>query len=231
MRALTQNECIVLWESGRALHPLDRAVLAVQSALPDTHESVADWPIGRRNRALAQIRAAAFGALRGWAACRGCAERLEFDLDTRSITDAAQPSEADSVWARGHRYRVPTSRDLAAVVDAPDVDAAVRDLVRRCRQDVGGAVCADADIDEVSECMAAADPLAEIRVSFDCPSCGAHFEENVDLVSFLWSEIEAAAKRALAEVHALARAYGWRERDILSLSAARRDYYLKLVSA
>jgi len=51
-----------------------------------------------------------------------------------------------------------------------------------------------------------------------------------DIVSFFWSEICVQAKRLLREVHILARAYGWREADILSMSAARRQLYLEMVT-
>jgi len=44
-------------------------------------------------------------------------------------------------------------------------------------------------IEIVGESMPATDPLAEIRLSFDCPSCGAHFEESLDLPSFIWEEL------------------------------------------
>src|ERR1700757_3024931 len=55
MRALTQADLLALWESGKALHPLDWALLAVNTISPETQlDNVADWPIGRRNRALAE---------------------------------------------------------------------------------------------------------------------------------------------------------------------------------
>jgi hypothetical protein len=33
----------------------------------------------------------------------------------------------------------------------------------------------------------------------------------------------------MREVHRLARVYGWREADILSMSASRRQFYLEMV--
>jgi len=50
-------------------------------------------------------------------------------------------------------------------------------------------------------------------------------EQNI----FFWAELAAEAKRLLREVDALARAYGWREADILALSSQRRHAYLELV--
>ncbi|HEX2516118.1 MAG TPA: phage baseplate protein, partial [Chloroflexota bacterium] len=39
------------------------------------------------------------------------------------------------------------------------------------------------------------------------------------------------ARRLLREVHTLARAYGWREAEILALPGRRRQTYLDLVGA
>ena len=78
--------------------------------------------------------------------------------------------------------------------------------------------------------MVQADPLAEILLDFDCPACGASFQEGLELASFVWAELEARARRLLMDVHTLASAYGWGEAEILALSAARREFYLEMVS-
>ena len=78
----------------------------------------------------------------------------------------------------------------------------------------------DEEIETIGERMAACDPLAEIRLNFDCPRCQASFEESLDLVSFLWAEIDSRARRLLASVHALASAYGWSEKEILAMGGA-----------
>src|ERR1700722_227678 len=234
MRNLTQSDFIALWETGRSLHPLDQGILALQAAFPEMQSVVADWPLGRRNRALAELHFAAFGsALRGWTACRGCAERLESEIDGRNLEkNLALDSEA-CVMVNGHRYRLPTSRDLAAVAREPDADTAARLLLQQCStaHELPESAFDEEQMEAVGESMAAADPLAEIRLGLDCPNCGVHFEESVDLPSFLWAEMEARAKRALMEVHTLASAYGWSQAEILSLTSARRQLYVEIVRA
>ncbi len=79
--------------------------------------------------------------------------------------------------------------------------------------------------------MALADPLAEIRIALRCPGCGNESAETLDIVSFLWGEIQARAKRLLWEVHAIASVYGWSEAQVLSLSATRRSHYVEMVQA
>ena len=238
MLALRQADFLALWESGRALHPLDQGLLTVHAAFSDTqHDRAADWPIGRRNRALAELRLAWFGpALRGWTSCRQCAEKLEFELDGRALAESELPQYSEPIIVNGRAFRLPTSRDLAQLAAEQEPIAAAMLLLERCRlADQDRAVPAtgwtDEDNDAVGEKMALADPLAEIMLHFDCPACGASFQESLDLSTFLWAEIEARAQRLLLEVHTLAAAYGWSEAEILSLNATRREFYLEMVRA
>ena len=62
-----------------------------------------------------------------------------------------------------------------------------------------------------------------------CPACGRFWQAAFDIASYLWSELDALAQRLLGEVHTLARAYGWREADVLSMSPWRRQFYLEMV--
>ena len=79
--------------------------------------------------------------------------------------------------------------------------------------------------------MGAADPQAEITFALDCPGCGQGWNALFDVATFFWSELAAEARRLLREIDAIARAYGWSERDILGLSAGRRQSYLETIAA
>jgi hypothetical protein len=83
----------------------------------------------------------------------------------------------------------------------------------------------------IARSMAEADPLADIQLGLTCPACERQWHVVFDILSFLWTEIEVWAWRMLADVHTLARAYGWGEREILSLSPTRRQFYLEMVGA
>src|SRR5262249_6278705 len=89
----------------------------------------------------------------------------------------------------------------------------------------------DEELDRIGEKLAAADPLSETRVALRCPACEKEWEEILDIVSFLWREIEARARRLLFEIHILASTYGWAEADILSLSDRRRALYFELAQS
>jgi hypothetical protein len=73
------------------------------------------------------------------------------------------------------------------------------------------------------------DPGADVRIGLSCPACQHGWTLGFDIVSFIWGEIEDWAQRLLADVHVLAQAYGWSERDILALSPTRRQLYLEMV--
>ena len=84
-------------------------------------ESAADWPIGRRNRALVEMQLACFGpALRGWTSCRRCADKLEFALDGRALAESPLPEQGEPIVVSGRTFRLPTSRDLARIAAEDD---------------------------------------------------------------------------------------------------------------
>jgi hypothetical protein len=225
------------------LHPLDQGLLAVQAAFPESQrESVADWPLGRRNHALVELRCACFGRwLRGWTACEQCGERLEFEVDGNALVASNVGSVDESIEVQGNVFRLPTSRDLARIAGEHDSSSSAVHLLEQClisstSQDSGAHRLDEQrwtkeELDAIGERMTQADPLAEILLHFDCPICSHAFDLCLDIAAFLWSELEGRAKRLLRDVHTLASAYGWSEVEILSLSPARRDFYLAMVRA
>jgi hypothetical protein len=236
MRALSQADCLSLWESGQALHPLDRGLLAVHAAFPESRgESIADWPLGRRNRALAELRCACFGRwLRGWTACEQCGEKLELEVDGQALAASGISDSGEVVKIDERIFRLPTSRDLARIASEHDPSLAAMRLVEHCMiasEESSQLQWTEEDLDAIGDCMASADPLAEILLHFDCPACGHSFDQTLDLISFLWSEMEGRARRLMLDVHTLASAYGWSETEILSLSPSRRNFYLEMVRA
>jgi hypothetical protein len=235
MRPLSSSDFLDLWERGGYLHPLDQGLLALGAALPQTsYENLADWPLGRRNRALAELRYRCFGSrLQGWTACARCGEKLEFELDGRTLaaeTADAERSLSEPIVVKGHFFRLPTSRDMASVAQETDSHSAAIRLMEGCSVDAAESVAwSEEDLEEVGERMAQADPMAEILLTLRCPVCDNEWSAALDIATFLWAEIEARAKRILFEVHALASAYGWTEKEVLSLSEHRRALYMGMV--
>jgi hypothetical protein len=261
MRSLSDSDLLHLWEGGLRRHPLDRALLALGAVFPETpYERLADWPLGRRNKALVELRCSCFGQnLQGWIACAVCGEKLEFELDGRTIADAGRSEDERSrsdrqdepVVVNHISFRLPTSRDLAQVAAETDPRLAAIRIVESCRlaserssetqtghRDTSAPVndsrresWSDEELEEIGERMALADPLAETRLTLHCPKCENDWEETLDIVSFLWTEIEARARRLLLDIHTLASAYGWTEAEVLSLSENRRARYVEMVQS
>ncbi len=79
--------------------------------------------------------------------------------------------------------------------------------------------------------MAELDPAAEIWLEATCPACGSASTVLLDPAAIVVEEVDRHARRILREVDQLARAYGWREPDVLALGPARRRAYLGLVAS
>ncbi|RNF86933.1 hypothetical protein [Streptomyces botrytidirepellens] len=73
-----------------------------------------------------------------------------------------------------------------------------------------------------------ADPAADVTLNVACPECGEATRAELDIASYLWTELDSWARDLLLDVHLLATAYGWTEPEILALSPLRRRYYLEL---
>jgi len=234
VRFLSSADFLDLWERGFRLHPLDQALLILGMGLPEvSYDGLADWPLGRRNAALIELRCACFGPhLRSWVTCPSCGEKLECDLDGRAFTTVTAGSRKtiDPIVVNGCSYRLPTSRDLAQVAhERSPFEAAVRLVESCCMKDGEPPDLNEKELEEVGERLASADPLAEILVGLRCPMCGNESSEILDIGSFFWTEIEARAKQLLFAVHRLAERYGWTEQEVLSLSEHRRAFYLEMV--
>jgi hypothetical protein len=234
----TRVRLLEIWEQARALHPLDRALVMAGAAYPGApYERLAGLTAGERDAALLALRRAAFGPqMAGYADCPACGERLEFALDADALD--VQPPAADERTVRlrnGLAFRLPTSGDLAHVLPEGEPRVAARRLAEIClirtEEGAGAPEWTDRLLEEVEAEMARADPQADVELDFGCDGCGHAWRVPFDVAGFLWEEIEARAGRLLVEVHALARAYGWAERDILALGDARRAAYLELAGA
>ena len=229
------------WGEGR--HPIDQALTILSAASPEENwDRLADLSIGQRDARLLRVREHTLGPLlEGFAECPNCQERLEFSMRVADLLAA----ELDTKLPGEHtlnaadyevRFRLPNSRDLAAVLGEVDLVNARRQLLGRCilevrhgDDEVGWETLGEAEITALGEETAALDPLSEIQLDLDCPACQHRWSVIFDITTFFWREIRNYGRRLLREVNLLARAYGWREADILALSAYRRRQYLEMV--
>ena len=237
MRSLSPEKILDVWEAGRQQHDLDRALTLLTAAYPElSRDELADLTIGERDARLLRLRVQMFGGSAGGTSeCPECGERVEFTIDTANLAHREELAEtALEIEVNGTcvRFRLPTSRDLVDAVTAPDQSHGVRQLIERCVIEPRlPEELSDDVLEALSDAMVKADPQAEIIISLGCPNCGKHWELLFDIAHFFWNEIAGQAQRLVYEIGALARAYGWTEREILSLPAQRRRTYLGMLAA
>ncbi|MGW0762317.1 hypothetical protein ACWD1Y_38585 [Streptomyces sp. NPDC002814] len=129
-------------------------------------------------------------------------------------------------------FRLPGVADLTAAARAADPRG---ELIARClvsaayAGEVRAADALPAPVQHrIAEAVEAADPGADVTLNVACPECGQATRAELDIASYLWTELDAWARDVLLDVHLLATAYGWSEPEILALSPLRRRYYLEL---
>jgi hypothetical protein len=231
-------QLVEVWENATAQTENDRALTILANANAGTREELASISIGERDRLLMELREATFGsALLAYAECPRCAERLELSVDSavlRLSTDTPELSrelEADGFFLR---FRLPDTKDLTAAARRGDVAEARRLIFQSCIlearrgdeqvevQELPASVVS-AFVQKLAKC----DPLAEVLIDLTCPACGHRWTVMFDIARFFWQEISGTARRLLSQVATLARTYGWREADILTMSPQRRQFYLE----
>lgn len=239
MNGMSPATLLAAWEQAAGQVPPQRALTLLAAACPDSDPQ--QWalaPIGERDRHLLALRERLFGtSLEALATCPACGERLELAFRTGDI--AVPPGQACAevtVHSGGYEVqcRAPDTADLLA---AADVDDGRELLLRRCvtlaRRHDGAVEPGDLPpevLEALTEALAAADPQADTQLALTCPACAHQWSMAFDVLAYLWSEIEDWAPRMLRDVHELASAYGWSERDILAMSAARRRCYLEMAA-
>ena len=165
-------------------------------------------------------------------ACSECAERVDVSFRIGEYLNHFQPSTpadvaaADDGWyeVSGIRFRVPTVADLT---DALGSDNNTATLAAKCVQpgDLSEQQwqIVDAALDQIA-------PSLDGMVGGLCPECGASMQLRLDPCSYVMAELRELFAGIYYEVHLLARAYGWKEADVLSMGRSRRIKYAHLVS-
>jgi hypothetical protein len=242
---ITASELLSVWERGRSQPSHRQALLLLAAACTETKlEELAELSIGRRDARLLTLRERLFGPrLVSMAGCPVCGEKLELSFDVADVrVEAGEEQNSQlSLEMEGYEvlFRLPDSNDLAALaIIGADREDGRGTLLKRCLTEVrlNGQ---EQQVEElpteivgaVTKRMSQTDPQADVKLCLDCPACGHDWLATFDILSFLWSEIENWAQRILCDVHILARSYGWREADILAMSAFRRQCYLEMLGS
>jgi hypothetical protein len=246
MRSISDPDLLDAWERGIVQTPAQIGLSLLSSTSPDvSYEELSNLSIGERDRLLLQLREGIFGPyIMGLIICPECGELLEMALDVidiriKSGIETPETERCLHLVSEGYeiRFRLPDCADLEAISLCEDISEARYLILSRCIQGVlyQGSDTSIEDLpanllDSIEERMASADPQADVLLRAACASCRHEWDAIFDISSFLWKEIDSWARRTLQDVHTLASAYGWSEKDILGMSSRRRKSYLDMVS-
>lgn len=240
-----ENKLINIWETGYAHSPIRRAMALLEGACageqPPPFEKLS---IGQRNNLLLTLREQLFGAqLESIVTCPACTESLEINFSTSSIKAESLNVNNDPVsvdFGDYHLlYRLPNSEDLSLLEDIDDAGIIRDKLLEWCLLDIStnsGAKKIHKDdipdeiLNRLLDKMEQDDPMSTIQLSIICPACNHQWLSQLDILSYLWSELGSWAYQTLQDVHQLASLYGWSENEIFSISSLRRQTYLRMAT-
>lgn len=185
-----------------------------------------------RDRVLAAIHLRELGErIASTTACPACgaAFDLEFRLGALLASLAPESGGEDGIvadgaggfaLADGTRFRVPTGVDELEAAASAEPAAT---LLARCR------LAGDGDGDALADALERVAPLVDVELDASCPECGHGHAVRFDVQRFLLGRLIAERAQRAAEIHRLARSYGWGLTEILSLPRGRRRDYVELV--
>ncbi|MEM9219966.1 MAG: phage baseplate protein [Cyanobacteria bacterium P01_F01_bin.150] len=240
MKSLSAAELLTVWERGLAQSWVQRPLSLLAVAYPEqSMDELAQLSIGQRDGHLLTLREQTLGSqVVSKVTCGQCGEQVEINFEISDIRLLSDDLSQFVLEKDGYRveFRLPNSWDLTATVGMSDVETVTAQLLRRCLVSVqheGESYTVDQLPAWITQMVVAqmeqADPQANVQLAIVCPVCGHEWQPVFDIVSFFWRELDAWAKRLLREIHSLASAYGWREADILAMSAQRRQLYLEMI--
>ena len=214
-------------------------ITALLAQCSDIADAEAWWrePTGSRIAALLRLATVSDGVETLTARLRcprtACGSEFEIELRTSLLDDVPGPERVSVTLPDGSRalVRQPTGQDQRRwagqhYTSQRDAITAIVDTLV-----VEGHVAADDEraLAAVAAALADHDPLVDFVVSSACPSCEQPIETSIDLEGTALARLAAVRRSLLADVHALASAYGWTEREILAIPSGRRASYRALI--
>ena len=223
------------WERGVDLDVQERAGLALGLA-GDAREP-SNLALHERDMALVDIRRSLFGdAFDGVVCCPTCGEAFDLRLDLSVLERDPQAADPVRVEVDGFtaQVRPPDAGDLAVLtsVAAPDYAAAlfVRCVVEATHDGAPvGAETLPAAVRAASALALAERGMEGPSADLICGECGCDWRAPIDIARGLLDDLDDWARRLLRDIHSLARAYHWSERDIIALPMRRRMFYLEAI--
>lgn len=182
-----------------------------------------DLPLADRDRILAEIARAIFGAtLETHSTCSHCAATVVWSIPLDGVLAAVAPSAAVAVEPdgtlriQGVRLSPPSSRDILSA--RGDAQA----LAARCWRSPE-----PVDRDRLGYALEAGYPPLDLDLGTCCFECGESCGSRLEIGSVLLRGMVRERALLMREVHVLSRTHRWTLSEILDLPRSRRHEFVR----
>jgi hypothetical protein len=228
---------LAITEAARGAGSLPRRVTAVLAAAlgevgggAASFETVRSLCVADRQYLMRQL-AVRLGLEEDWlsTSCARCGS--SFDVPIRYSELPVKPAGDGFPYAAAEtslgrlRLRVATGADQEAVAGIEDPEEARQRLARRCLTEPVPGPLSEQDLQRIEGALEQVSPEVVTRAQAACIDCGEPYELYLDPYVCL----SRAGTEIFADIHTLASAYHWSEKEILGLPRERRRLYLSLL--
>lgn len=245
MKVLSSFELLRIWEEETDHSLIQKTIRLLCEAFEEDAKTIAHLSIGQRDARMLQLREWMFGSrLRHITNCPQCKDTIEWETNTSDLKfQSITPEPVVDTYTLDKdgytiRFRLPDSYDMARAIADPAYHTDQKKMIADCilEKRLGSANLETHEIpgqiwNALDEEMERKDPQADIQMNILCPSCSHQWSAGFDIVAFLWAEIKNWAHRVMQDVYLLAHSFGWSEKDILNMSARRRQLYIQMLTA
>lgn len=223
------------WERGVDLDVQERASLALGLVGDVRDPSILTFH--ERDLALVDVRRSLFGdGFDGVVCCPACGEVFDIRLDLAALDRSPPAAEPVRVEVDGYaaQVRPPIAADVSPVTIAAPAEYAEALFVRCVLEAThhGAPIAADrlpAAVRAAAASALSAQGMEGPYADLTCGDCGRDWRAPIDIARGLLDDLDDWARRLLYDIHSLASAYHWSERDIIALPMRRRLFYLEAI--
>ena len=192
-----------------------------------TREVVRALPVGDRDYLAMTLIQISFGRRVDLVlTCNACGKKMDADFDLDAVPVAERPQRVEYVLRvddeEDVRFRLPRGADQEATTSAAA-------LLARCLVGQTHRALSDAAREQLDHEIERVSPQVESNVDAICPECGITSVVRFDPCAILFRELYRRQRQLDYGVHLLSFHYHWPLREILGLSTARREHFLRLL--
>jgi hypothetical protein len=194
--------------------------------------SPASLPVADRDRLLTAVYINTYGpVINTTVTCPYCKSKFDLGFTLDEWANDIEKGKKDPLNGKvtpypfttpgGIRFRLPTGDDELAVMGF-EISMAEAGLLQRCIPE--DTVKYDDEL--LQKAMQETAPLADREFEAPCPECGGKQWFHFNMQQYLLSSLLQEKETLVAEIHHLARYYGWGLSEILDLPRTLRKSYV-----